>query len=62
MINLREAASYLISSSKRILIVSRKPDRKEFSTMSKITGIGIIVIAVVGFIVTLFFKLFGLGM
>lgn len=48
-------------SSKRVLIVSRKPGWKEFSVMAKITGIGILVIAVIGVIITFFFKVLGLG-
>ena len=51
-----------LSSSKRVLLVSRKPDWKEYSTMAKITGIGIVIIATIGFFITLFFRLLGLGM
>jgi protein transport protein SEC61 subunit gamma-like protein len=61
MIDLAKLVTSFISSSKRILIVSRKPDKKEFSTMCKITGIGIIIIAAVGFVITFVFKLLGLG-
>ena len=50
-----------ISSSKRVLLVSRKPDWKEYSVMAKVTGIGIVAIATVGFFITLFFKVLGLG-
>ena len=50
-----------ISSSKRVLLVSRKPDWKEYSVMAKVTGIGIVAIAIVGFFITFFFKIFGLG-
>ena len=45
--------SSFIEDSKRILTVSRKPDWKEFITIAKITGIGIIIIALIGFIVRL---------
>ncbi|MBN2126859.1 MAG: protein translocase SEC61 complex subunit gamma [Candidatus Diapherotrites archaeon] len=43
--------SDFIESSKRIFIVSRKPDWKEFTTISKITAIGILVIALIGYVV-----------
>ncbi len=44
------ARSFLIQS-KRVLQVTRKPDRNEFSTTVKVTGIGILVIGFVGFII-----------
>lgn len=50
-----------IDSTKRIFTVSKKPDRKEYATMVKITGLGILLIAVVGFIVMLIFRLLKLG-
>jgi len=59
--NIGEIVTSFIASTKRILTVSRKPDANEFTTMAKITGLGIILIAVIGFIVTLIFKAFGLG-
>ncbi|MFH1225541.1 MAG: protein translocase SEC61 complex subunit gamma [Candidatus Diapherotrites archaeon] len=53
--------SGFIDSTKRILTVSKKPDRKEYATMVKITGLGILLIAVVGFVVMLIFRLLNLG-
>jgi protein transport protein SEC61 subunit gamma-like protein len=50
-----------LESSKRILIVSKKPSSEEFWQISKITGIGIILIAVIGFVVYFLFALFLLG-
>ena len=43
-----------ISSSRRIFNVSRKPDMKEFQEMAKVTGLGVIVIGIIGYIVKLF--------
>ena len=40
-----------VQSSTRIFNVSRKPDMKEFQAMSKVTGLGIILIGVIGYIV-----------
>ncbi|MEK6941260.1 MAG: protein translocase SEC61 complex subunit gamma [archaeon] len=48
-------------SGKRVLTVSRKPDWKEYSLMAKITGIGIILIALIGYAITFLFKIFGIG-
>ena len=42
-----------VQSSTRIFNVSRKPDMKEFKVMSKVTGLGIILIGVIGYIVKL---------
>ena len=41
------------SSSVRIFNVSRKPDKQEYSTMTKITGLGILIIGFIGFMVKL---------
>jgi protein transport protein SEC61 subunit gamma-like protein len=50
-----------IESSRRILTVSKKPSGKEYSEMAKITGLGIIVIGVLGFIVLFVFALLKIG-
>ena len=41
--------TFLIES-KRVLSVTRKPSRAEFSTIVKVTGIGIILIGLIGFL------------
>ncbi len=38
---------------KRVLKLSKKPKKSEFTMIAKITGIGIIIIGVVGFIIRL---------
>jgi len=40
-----------ISETRRILRLTRKPKRTEFNETAKITGLGIIVIGLVGFII-----------
>lgn len=35
----------------RVIMLSRKPRRDEFVTIAKITGLGIIVIGMVGFLI-----------
>ena len=50
--------SRFIDESKRVLMVSKKPSSKEYWTMARATGLGIIVIAAVGFVVFLIKALF----
>jgi len=40
-----------IEEYKRIILVAKKPTNYEFKTLLKITGIGTIIIGVIGFIV-----------
>ncbi len=46
-----------IIECKRVLIVTKKPDREEFKTIVKISGLGILVIGLVGFVIHLFKEL-----
>jgi len=50
--------SNFISSSRRILSISKKPTNKEFWMMAKIIGLGIILIGVVGYLIKLIVSLF----
>lgn len=45
------------AASKRILSISTKPSKKEFWTMSKVIGLGMIIIGVIGFVVRLIMDL-----
>ena len=45
--------SDFIQSSTRIFNVSRKPDMKQYKVMAKVTGLGILIIGVIGYIVKL---------
>ncbi|MBN2067828.1 MAG: protein translocase SEC61 complex subunit gamma [Candidatus Diapherotrites archaeon] len=60
-LNIGEKLGSFIASSRRVLLIARKPTWQEFQTMAKVTGIGILVIAVIGYIVYLVFSLAGLG-
>jgi len=51
-----------VEQSKRIFSVSKKPDWSEYKQMAKITGIGIILIAVLGFVLTFVFRFLKLGL
>lgn len=50
-----------LASAKRIFLLSRKPSWKDYQTMAKITGLGILVIGLIGFVVIFVFKLFKIG-
>lgn len=43
----------LLHQAKRVLSVARKPDQNEYLNVAKITGIGIVIIGVLGFIIKL---------
>lgn len=43
----------IIEKIRRVLLVSSKPDKDEFMQSFKITGIGIVLIGVIGFIIFL---------
>ncbi len=47
---LKNNAVSKINEYRRVLKISRKPDREEFEMSAKITGAGIILIGVIGFI------------
>lgn len=44
---------------KRVLRVARKPGRSEYFTIAKITGLGILLIGFLGFIITLLGAILG---
>lgn len=50
----------LVKDSKRVLKVSKKPDREEYIMMSKVTLLGLAVIGVIGFVIVLIGQLIGL--
>jgi protein transport protein SEC61 subunit gamma-like protein len=63
MINfgLKEKFFSFVASSKRVLVIAKKPSKDEFMAMIKVTAIGIILIGIIGIIVQLFFVLTGIG-
>jgi protein transport protein SEC61 subunit gamma-like protein len=46
----RNAVKSRIREYQRVLKISEKPDREEFETSAKITGLGILLIGIVGFL------------
>ncbi len=51
----------IIERIRRVLLISSKPDKYEFRQSLKITGIGIIIIGVIGFIIFLIVQLLTAG-
>ena len=58
--NVQERFDKTIKDCKRVLKLSRKPDKQEYLEFSKIVAIGIASIGVVGFIIVLIGELIGL--
>lgn len=48
-----------LQQCKRVLTVSSKPGKEEFNLSVKITGIGLVIIGVIGFLIFMAFQLLG---
>ena len=55
----RESIVRFMKMNQRVLRVARRPGREEYINVAKITGLGIIVIGVIGFIVSLISQVIG---
>ncbi|MFH0970372.1 MAG: protein translocase SEC61 complex subunit gamma [Candidatus Diapherotrites archaeon] len=51
--NIGEWFSSFISSTQRILIVSKKPDTAKFMNMARITAIGLVILGALGYAIEL---------
>ena len=60
-LNIFEKLGRFFASSRRVLLISKKPNWTEFKTMAKVTGIGIIIVALIGYVLQLIFALTGIG-
>ena len=58
--SLKESLDKFVKDSKRVLKVSRKPDRAEYFDFAKVTALGILVIGVIGFVMVIIGQLIGL--
>ncbi|MBA7641525.1 hypothetical protein ES703_49209 [subsurface metagenome] len=47
-----------IAKSKRVWLILKKPTRKEYEMIAKVSAIGILILGVVGFIIAFFMKIF----
>ncbi len=50
-----------LDSTRRILVISKKPEGAEYAQMAKVTGLGIIIIGLIGFVILLIFALLKIG-
>lgn len=55
----KESTLSFLKQCNRVLHISKKPDRLEYQNVAKITGLGVIVIGVIGFIISLIAQLLG---
>ena len=58
--DLKKKFNKLIKDCKRVLKVSKKPDREEYLLLSKVTLLGLVVIGAIGFVIVLIGQLIGL--
>ena len=58
--NVQESFNKFIKDSKRVLKVSRKPDKQEYLELAKVTSLGVVIVGVIGFVVFLLGALIGL--
>ena len=58
--NVQEDIDKFIKDSKRVLKVSRKPDKEEYIELAKISALGVLVVGAIGFVVVLLGSLIGL--
>ena len=49
----------LVERMRRILLVSSKPDKSEYRQTVKITGLGFVVIGLIGFVIFILVQLIG---
>ncbi len=54
----KESVRAFLKQCERVLKVSKKPDNEEYKTVSKVTGVGIILIGLIGFVLTLLAQTF----
>ncbi|MCD6127667.1 MAG: protein translocase SEC61 complex subunit gamma [Methanomicrobia archaeon] len=55
--NIKEKLSEFYKSSRRVWKLSKKPDKAEYSLTAKVTGLGMVIIGGLGFIIILIAEL-----
>ena len=58
MKNVLTSAKSFVVKCKRVWSVLKKPSRKEFETIAKVSAIGILILGVLGFLISIIMKLF----
>lgn len=56
----KENTDDFIKQCKRVIRVSKKPDREEYVDFVKVTALGILIIGVIGFVIVIIGQLLGL--
>jgi len=56
-----EKFGFFIASAKRVFVIAKKPNFNEFQTMAKVTGLGILIISVIAYIIFIIFAFSGLA-
>ena len=60
-LNVVERLRTFAASARRVFVIAKKPTWQEFQTMGKVTGIGILIIALIAYVVYLIFAFTPLG-
>ncbi len=55
----KESIVRFMKMNQRVLRVARRPGREEYVNVAKITGLGIIIIGVIGFVISLITQVLG---
>ncbi len=55
-----EKLKKFFSESRRILLLARKPGKEEYMLIAKITGLGMIIIGIIGMVIRIGFEIIGL--
>ena len=58
--SVNESINRFLKQCKRVLRVSKKPDREEYFNFSKVTALGIVIIGVIGFAIVIISQLVGI--
>lgn len=48
-----------VAQARRVLLVSSKPDKQDYKQSTKITGLGMVIIGILGFVIFLIVQLIG---
>lgn len=56
-----ESLKAFTAKCKRVWMVLKKPSKKEFEMVAKVSAIGIVALGVIGFLISIIIKVFFLG-
>ena len=57
MVKLTEDLKTFVAKSKRVWLVLKKPSRKEFEMIAKVSAIGVLILGVIGFLISILIKI-----